>query len=275
MIHSIKGEILGTFLLVFFGCSAVVTSVTLGAPVGLFQVAIVWGMGLAVAIFLCAGWSGAHFNPAITLALACFGGFSFRRVPVYLGAQFLGAFLAAALVYLLYGAGIKEFEETEGIQRGSIGSEASAMVFGEFYPNPGGAPLQERHRIRVSGGRAFLGEFVGTAILAIVVFSFVTREGSGRSELHAPLVVGATLTVLICVFSPLTMAGFNPARDFAPRVFSSLAGWGGVPFVVNGWGWLLVYIIAPCLGALFGGYFSTRLLWPRVAADRSAASAES
>ena len=148
------------------------------------------------------------------------------------------------------------------------------MVFGEFYPNPGGAPLQETHRIRVPSRLAFLGEFVGTAILTIVVFSFVSREGSGRSELHPPLVVGGTLTVLICVFSPLTMAGFNPARDFAPRLFSSLAGWGEVPFVVNGSGWLLVYIIAPCLGALFGGYFSTRLLWPRVSDGRSADSPE-
>ena len=74
-----------------------------------------------------------------------------------------------------------------------------------------------------------------------------------------PFAIGLALTALICIFAPLTMAGFNPARDLAPRVFSALAGWKSIPFSTNGIGWLTVYVISPCLGALAGGFVSRRL----------------
>jgi glycerol uptake facilitator protein len=66
--------------------------------------------------------------------------------------------------------------------------------------------------------------------------------------------IGLAVTLLISLLGPLTMACFNPARDLGPRVFSSLAGWGAVPFQVNGIGWLTVYIVAPLLGGLLGGF---------------------
>ncbi len=255
------GELFGTFVLVFFGCGAVASSVAEGAPIGLFQVAIVWGMGLSVAIFLTGGLSGAHLNPAITLAFAVLTPFPRRRIAVYIVAQFLGAFLAAAAVYGLYGGSIQSFELEQGIERGAAGSEASAMIFGEYFPNPGGAPLLEEDRKRVSSTRAFFGEFLGTALLALVVFGFTAhsnREGPGKLT---PLAIGIALTTLICVFAPISMAGFNPGRDLAPRVFSSLAGWGGLPFTTNGSGWMTVYVLAPCLGAVAGAGLSRRLLW--------------
>ena len=109
-----KGELLGTFLLVFFGCGVVATAVALQAPVGLFQVAIVWGLGLATAIFLSRKLSGAHLNPAMTLAFAVFAEFPAKRVPAYLAAQFLGAFLAATAVFGLFGGAIEAFEISNG-----------------------------------------------------------------------------------------------------------------------------------------------------------------
>ena len=96
------GEVIGTFILVFFGCGSVATAVLTGAQVGIFQVAIVWGIAIAAAIHLTGGLSGAHLNPAVTIAFAAWTEFSWSRVPRYLGAQLLGAFLASLALYGVY-----------------------------------------------------------------------------------------------------------------------------------------------------------------------------
>ena len=138
------GEFFGTFLLVFFGCGSVCAAVLTGAQVGVFQVAIVWGLGIATAIYLTGSLSGAHLNPAVTLALAAWNGFPWRRVPGYLMAQLLGAFAASAVLYFAFAGPLRVFEESHGIVRGQPGSEASAMIFGEFFPNPGGRPFTSK-----------------------------------------------------------------------------------------------------------------------------------
>src|SRR3954468_14017160 len=93
------GEFVGTFLLVFFGCGSVAAAVLAGAQVGIFQVAIVWGLGIATAIYLTASLSGAHLNPAVTLALAASGRFPPRSAAKYVAVQVLGAFAAAAVLH--------------------------------------------------------------------------------------------------------------------------------------------------------------------------------
>jgi len=248
----IIGETLGTFLLVLFGCGSVATAVAFGAQIGLFQVAIVWGFGLTLAITLTAPLSGAHLNPAITLAMAMNKRIGWSRVPGYILFQFIGAILAAGLIYLVFGGGIERFELVNGIERGQPGSEASAMIFGEFYPNPSGKPISETDSQLITGSHAFLAELFGTALLALVIFGIT--DGRRKLPDHLiPFIIGITLTTLISLFAPVSMAGFNPARDLGPRLFSSLVGWGDLPFAVNGMGWLTVYIIAPILGALLGG----------------------
>src|SRR5438874_11027194 len=92
-------EVLGTFLLVFFGCGAVHAAVLTGAQSGLWQVAIVWGVAIMLAIYVVGGISGAHINPAITVALATWSLFSWNRVLPYVLSQLLGAFLAAAVLF--------------------------------------------------------------------------------------------------------------------------------------------------------------------------------
>ena len=249
------GEVLGTFILVFFGCGVVSAAVLTGAQVGVFQVAIIWGLGIMTAIHLTGSLSGAHLNPAVTLCMAAWQGFPKGRVLPYFAAQMIGAFVAAAAVFLVFGDALQAYELKNHIVRHQAGGEATAMIFGEYFPNPGGKPLDDTARSVMSAWRAFGAELLGTALLLVVICGVTDQRNQSRPREQVAAVIGLTVTLLISLLGPLTMAGFNPARDLAPRIFSSLAGWGSVSFTTNGHGWLTVYIIAPLLGGLLGGAF--------------------
>ena len=265
----LTGEFIGTFLLVFFGCGSVASAVTTGALVGVFQVAIVWGLGIATAIYLTASLSGAHLNPAVTIAMAVFRDFPLRRVLPYILVQVVAAFTAAALLYLIFQQPIAHYEMHNGITRGAPGSEASARVFGEFFPSPGDGGLTRQSHTFMGHAPAFAAEVIGTAIMVMVIFAVTDPNNRSIPPSLIPLSIGLTVTILICLFGPLTMACFNPARDFGPRVFSILAGWGKIPFTANGSGWLTVYILAPILGGLLGGTVYKALLKPHYPTIRS------
>ena len=251
--QAITAELMGTFLLVLFGCGSVCSAVLTGAQVGLFQVAIVWGIGIALAIKLTSGISGAHLNPAVTLGFAVWRKFPTRKILPYIAAQSTGAMLAAIALLVLFGDSLIAFEAAQGIVRGSPGSEASAMVLTEFFPNPGGLPLAQ-HPAPILEWRAMLVEICGTAVLMLVILGVTNPQNQGATTSHAPWAIGLTITVLISLFAPLTMAGFNPARDLGPRVIATIAGWGTEVFRANGnTGWFTVYILAPILGAQLGG----------------------
>jgi glycerol uptake facilitator protein len=247
------GEFFGTFLLVFFGCGSVAAAVLTGAQVGVFQVAIVWGLGIATAIYLTGSLSGAHLNPAVTCALATCGQFPARRVAPYVAGQFAGAFAAAAVLQVVFAGPLTAYELAHGITRGAPGSEATAMIFGEFFPNPGGRPLTDAVRAMVTPGTAFFVEALGTAILVLVILCVTDPRNTARPRELTAATIGLTITLLISLLAPLTQAGFNPARDLGPRIWSALAGWGAVPFTVNGWGWLTVYVLGPLAGGQAGG----------------------
>ena len=247
------GEFFGTFILVFFGCGSVAAAVATGAQVGVFQIAIVWGIGIATAIYLTGSLSSAHLNPAVTLASAAWSRFPKRLDLPYIGVQMLGAFAAAALLYSLFGGSIRAYEAKHNIVRGESGSEATAMIFGEYFPNPGGKPLTEAARTTMTPGAAFTAEVVGTAILLLVIFCSTDERNVNRPQILTAATIGLTITILISLLGPLTMGCFNPARDLGPRLFSAIAGWKAVPFTTNGFGWLTVYIVAPVVGGLLGG----------------------
>ena len=247
------GEFLGTFILVFFGCGSVAAAVLTGAQVGIFQVAIVWGIGIATAVYLTGSISSAHLNPALTIAFAVWTDFPWRLVPRYVVAQFAGAFAASLALYLAFADSLQAYETARQLVRGTPGSEASAMIFGEFFPNPAGRPLTPAALATISTATAFYVEALGTGILALVVFGVSDPSNESRPRILTAATIGLTITMLMSLFAPLTMAGFNPARDLAPRLFSAIAGWKNIPFAVNGHGWLTVYVLAPILGAVMGG----------------------
>src|SRR5262245_54725668 len=178
--RTLLAEGLGTFILVLFGCGAVHSAVLTGAQSGLWQVAIVWGSGVAFAAYCVGGISGAHVNPAMTIALAVWGRFPWAKVAPYIAVQMAGAILAAAALFVIYGPNLKAKEEALGVRRGDAGSMVTASCYGEFYPNPGGAvPADGKwsdsgwatYKLRVTFLEAFVAEVLCTAVLALVVFA--------------------------------------------------------------------------------------------------------
>jgi len=232
------GEVVGTLIMVFVGLATVANAVIVGTYTELWQVAAQWGLGLIVAIGIFGPVSGAHFNPAISLAFAATTDFPWKKVPAYIVAQCLGAFLGALAVYLYFSGEIANFEQVTGITRGSEAGIRSAMVFGEYFPNP--AALEGNSELTSVGvWEAFLAEAGGTSILAAVIFLIIRIKQLPSWSI--PVIIGTTLSILIYNFAPTSMAGFNPARDFMPRLLSSFLGWGRSVFSHNGLGWLTVF----------------------------------
>jgi len=276
-------EALGTAILVFFGLGAVHAAVLTGALSGLWQVAIVWALAVMLAIYVVGGISGAHINPAITVAFAVWRKFPWREVPAYALSQTAGAFAAAALLFLLYSPYLAEKEKQKEVKRGELGSIVTAMCYGEFFPNPGkladgdkpyNPEDHERHNKTVSEQVAFTAEAVGTMILALVVFAVTdSRNGVAPQARLAPAFIGLTVAALIVVIAPLTQACFNPARDVGPRLFTFLAGWGSAARG-RGTGFVAVYVVAPVVGAIAGGGLYTLVLrrWLPEAAEEKSSS---
>lgn len=243
------GEALGTFLLVLFGCGSVAVSVLFNAYQGILQLALVWGIGVTLAIYLTRHLSCAHLNPAVTLAMVISKRMSVRKLPVYLIAQFTGAFLAGIAIYLLFSPSIVAFENTHNIIRGTAESVQTAKMFGEYYAAPGGAAV-------VSLPLAIGAEAFGTFLLLLMIFALTEGCNVGRPhDAMAPLFIGLTVSSIICLIAPLTQAGLNPARDFGPRMVAWATGWGDAAFPDQHGGFFLVYILGPMLGAVLASMF--------------------
>ena len=135
--RQIVAEMFGTFLLVFFGCGAVHAAVLTGAQSGLWQVAVVWGVAIMLAIYSVGGVSGAHINPAMTLAFALWRGFPKSRVLPFIAGQVAGAMLGASLLFVLFSPQLAAKEKEKLVTRGESGSIVTAMCYGEYFPNPG------------------------------------------------------------------------------------------------------------------------------------------
>ena len=258
------GEVVGTYILVLLGIGSVAAAVATGAQMGLWQVAVVWAFGVALAIYVTANASGAHLNPAVSLAFAIFrrSDFSFRMLPLYWTAQLIGAILAGVTILAVFSTFIVRFETDNGIARGEPGSQLSAMMFGEYFPNPAMYGTGPDAAALISPVGAAFVEGFGTAILALVIFSLTDRRNAGLSTKNmTPLLIGFTVAALISLFAPLTQAGWNPARDFGPRLVAFFAGWGSVaiPGPSNGF-W--VYIVGPMIGAPVGAAVHEFLVRP-------------
>ena len=247
------GEFIGTFVLVFFGVGVVNAAVVTGAQIGLWQVAVVWAIGVSLGIYTSAALSGAHINPAITVVAVLYDRFPLPRAIGYVVAQVAGAMAASLVLYAMFAEAILEFERRHGLLRGGPGSERSAMVFGEYFPNPAVFGTAEDAWRIVGPNAAFLAEMIGTAMLAFLICVLTRDRNAARpSAGTTPLFIGLSVAAIISVIAPLTQAGLNPARDFGPRLVSYFLGWGEIAIPGPRGGWLTVYIVAPILGAVLG-----------------------
>jgi len=256
-------ELIGAYILVFFGTGSVHVAVLTGGHTGLWQVAIVWGIAISLAIYATSAVSGAHINPAITLAFTAYRRFPIRKVTPYVLSQLLGAFAAAATLFALFHNIIDQFEAANGIVRGQPGSELSAMVYGEYFPNPAIVGTLSEAAVSVTLVQAMLAETIGTAFLAFFVFAVTdTRNPNRPSGTLFALFIGLAVSIVISIVAPLTQAGLNPARDFGPRLFSYLAGWKMIAIPGPRGGFFTVYVLSPILGALVGAAVYQYLLRP-------------
>lgn len=244
-------EFLGTGLLIFFGAGCVAALRVAGASFGQWEISIIWGLGVAMAIYLTAGVSGAHLNPAVTIALWLFACFERRKVLPFIVAQMAGAFCAAALVYGLYRQLFLDLEQSQHIVRGTAASLNLAGVF-STYPHP-----------HITFIQAFAVETTITAILMAMIMA-LTDDGNGipRGPL-APLLIGLLIAVIGASMGPLTGFALNPARDFGPKLFTSLAGWGSIAFTGGlAIPYFLVPLLAPVVGGDYRGVFVSQAYRP-------------
>lgn len=250
------GETLGTFLLVLFGCGSVAVSVLFNAYQGILQIALAWGFGVTLAIYLTRHLSCAHLNPAVSIAMVIGKRMLPQKLPVYLIAQFIGAFLAGLAVYLLYAPSISAYESAHHIIRGTTESVQTAKMFGEYYAVPGSVAV-------VSMPLAMGAEAFGTFLLLLMIFALTEGCNVGRpDDAIAPLFIGLTISSIICLIAPLTQAGLNPARDFGPRMVAWITGWGTATFPDQVGGFFFVYILGPIVGGILASLFFVQVLQP-------------
>jgi glycerol uptake facilitator protein len=249
-------ELLGTFVLIAFGDGVVAMAVAAlnqsGRGTQIFQASgdwllIGWGWGFAVAfgIYVAGGISGAHINPAVTIAFAARRGFPWRKVPGYIAAQIVGAFLGALLVYVVYKGAIDSYERVNHITRGDPNSVPTYSIFATFpakYLGNWVGPTVD--------------QIVGTAFLMAFIFAVLDEHNMPVRANLAPVVIGFVVVAVGISFGANAGYAINPARDFGPRLFALIAGWGKVAIPgdygnVNSYLW--IPIVGPILGALIGG----------------------
>jgi glycerol uptake facilitator len=250
-------ELLGTFVLICFGDGVVAMAVAALNQSGrgklIFDASgdwliIGWGWGFAVTfgVYVAGGISGAHINPAVTLAFAVRRDFPWRKVPGYIAAQVVGAFLGALLVYIVYKGAIDSYERAHDITRGDPDSVTTFSIFATF---------PAKYLGNWSG--PFIDQVVGTAFLVAFVFAIVDELNQPPKANLAPIVIGFVVVAIGLSFGANAGYAINPARDLGPRLFAGIAGWGEVAIpgnYANVKGYLWIPIVGPFVGGLIGAF---------------------
>lgn len=258
------GEAIGVFIIVFFGCGILFGAFMWGTVPGLLDGGLAWGFAVALAVYAGASMSGAHFNPAVTLALAITKRFPWNQVVQYWIAQIVGGFLGALALVGLFGDAMNAFAAKNNLVIGQPGSEKIAAMLIPISPHPYLIGITQAAYDQVPIWRGFFAEALSTALL--VVFILVLLEGRSVNAPRGwffPLALGVAVCMLVFVEAPLTMTSLNPARDLGPRILTWLMGFGPIAFPgVRGGGSLLVTVVGPLVGGPLGALFFDYVMKP-------------
>jgi glycerol uptake facilitator protein len=228
--HELLAEFFGTMVLILFG-NGVVAMVVLFDKGGYTNITLAWGLGVTMGIYIAGKITGAHLNPAVTLALAVFRGFPWRKVLPYSLVQVAGAFVASALVYWNYRPQFLTVDPT---------LERTAGVFTTFPA----FPLQPM--------AGLLDQTIGTALLLLMIFAITEERNTPPGSNMTPLMVGLVVVAIGMAFGGMHGYAINPARDFGPRLFTVVAGFKNNG-LTDGSGVFWVPIVGPLLGGVIGG----------------------
>jgi len=249
-------EFLGTFVLMVFGLG-VNASVFLGnGDAGdFFSINAGWGLAVIMGVYMAGGITGAHLNPAVTLAMAVSGRCTWDRVPRYITAQMLGAFVAAALIYLLY------FEAIDKVTLNTPVLNVADRVHsietsGIWVTYPRKIGFQQLSTIPTG----LVDQIVGTFMLVLCVCALGDSKNMSPQSNLGPLAVGAIVFMIGMAIGFNTGYAINPARDLGPRLFLFVAGWGTKLFTSPDAIWWMVPVIGPCIGGCLGAVVYDQLI---------------
>ncbi|MEB3366559.1 MIP/aquaporin family protein [Saccharopolyspora mangrovi] len=243
-------EFLGTFVLILLGCASVAVAVAglpgsgrQTDPFGAANWLIIvfgWGFGVVFGVYVAGGVSGAHINPAVTLAFAVRRRFPWLKVLPYMIAQVVGAFVAAALVYSVYSWAIDAFNAKAGVARDqSLDTFAIFATFpAEYFGGSWWGPL--------------LDQIVGTAVLVMLIFALIDTRNTAPTSNLGPFLIGMVVTTIGLTFGPNAGYAINPARDFGPRLWTFFTGWGDIA-LPGTYETFSFYFWIPIVGPLVGG----------------------
>jgi glycerol uptake facilitator protein len=237
LLAELIAEFLGTFVLIMLGTGVVAMVVlfpttTPGEVIhgGFTNITLGWGLGVTMGIYVAGKISGAHLNPAVTLALAIFRGFPWKKVLPYSIAQVAGAFVAAAMVYRNY---LPAFHQVDP------GLERTAGIFTTFPAFPS---------LPQAG---FLDQVIGTALLLLFIFAITDEFNMPPGANMTPLMIGLVVVAIGMSFGAMHGYAINPARDFGPRLFTVLAGFSNNGITDGNRVWW-VPVLAPLIGGVLG-----------------------
>ncbi len=268
------GEFIGTYILCFFGVGAVFAAVYVGVFKDLLPIMWLWGFAVAIAAYVGAAISGAHYNPSVTITMAVWKGFPWRRVTPYILSQLAGAFCAALTLWIMFQGFAAPFETANHLVRGQFGSQLSAMVLATYIPNPAIVGFTAEAYTKVPLYAGFISEFIGTMFLVLMIFVLLEERNALKPHISLfPVALAVVVFAIVALTAPLSMTSLNGARDLGPRFLAYLLGWGRMAFPgPRGEFWIPT--VAPILGGVFAGFVYHKIvlpLLPGVATGQNAA----